>query len=154
MDIMELGAIGELVGGVAVIGSLLFVGVQVRRSAQATRRAVAQGALDASAIFLEHVSASQELSVLLFQGFDDHAGLSPEQQQHFGLLFFSELRRWESIVHQSDTGALDDADWEGLRHTMVEILGRPGLKGFWASYEQNFNTSFREFVRKCQVEGA
>ena len=26
MNIMELGAIGELVGGVAVIGSLIFVG--------------------------------------------------------------------------------------------------------------------------------
>ncbi len=32
MDIMELGAIGELVGGVAVIGSLLYVGLQVRQS--------------------------------------------------------------------------------------------------------------------------
>ena len=31
MDIMELGAIGELVGGVAVIGSLLFVGLQIRQ---------------------------------------------------------------------------------------------------------------------------
>ncbi len=28
MDIMELGAIGELVGGVAVIGSLALVGVR------------------------------------------------------------------------------------------------------------------------------
>ena len=32
MDIMELGAIGELVGGVAVVASLIFVGVQVRQS--------------------------------------------------------------------------------------------------------------------------
>ena len=32
MDIMELGAIGELVGGVAVIGSLIYVGLQVRQS--------------------------------------------------------------------------------------------------------------------------
>ncbi|NNL85227.1 MAG: hypothetical protein HKP27_06215, partial [Myxococcales bacterium] len=32
MDIMELGAIGELVGGVAVIASLIFVGLQVRQS--------------------------------------------------------------------------------------------------------------------------
>ena len=32
MDIMELGAIGELVGGVAVVGPLLFVGFQVRQS--------------------------------------------------------------------------------------------------------------------------
>ncbi len=32
MNIMELGAIGELVGGVAVIASLLYVGLQVRQS--------------------------------------------------------------------------------------------------------------------------
>ncbi len=32
MDIMELGAIGELVGGVAVIGSLLYVGLQISPS--------------------------------------------------------------------------------------------------------------------------
>ena len=32
MDIMELGAIGELVGGVAVIATLVFVGLQVRQS--------------------------------------------------------------------------------------------------------------------------
>jgi hypothetical protein len=29
MNIMELGAIGELVGGVAVIASLIYVGLQV-----------------------------------------------------------------------------------------------------------------------------
>ncbi len=34
MDIMELGAIGELVGGVAVIGSLVYVGRQARYTAQ------------------------------------------------------------------------------------------------------------------------
>ncbi len=37
MDIMELGAIG-VVGGVAVIGSLLFVGFQIRLSAEHTRQ--------------------------------------------------------------------------------------------------------------------
>ncbi len=30
MDIMEFGAIGEMVGGVAVIGSLIYVGLQRR----------------------------------------------------------------------------------------------------------------------------
>ena len=38
MDIMELGAIGELVGGVAVIGSLIYVGLQVRHSAEQARQ--------------------------------------------------------------------------------------------------------------------
>ncbi len=32
MDIMELGAIGELVGGVAVVASLLYVALQIRHA--------------------------------------------------------------------------------------------------------------------------
>ena len=39
MDIMELGAIGELVGGVAVIASLIYVGFQVRQSNSVARAA-------------------------------------------------------------------------------------------------------------------
>ncbi len=34
MDIMELGAIGELVGGFAVVTSLIYVDLQVRQSNQ------------------------------------------------------------------------------------------------------------------------
>ena len=41
MDIMELGAIGELVGGVAVIGSLIYVGLQVRQSNDNARQSLA-----------------------------------------------------------------------------------------------------------------
>ncbi len=37
MDIMELGAIGEFTSGLAVIGSLLFVGLQVRQSNRLSR---------------------------------------------------------------------------------------------------------------------
>ncbi len=38
MDIMELGAIGELVGGVAVIASLIYVGLQVRQNGEQTKQ--------------------------------------------------------------------------------------------------------------------
>ena len=37
MDILELGAIGELVGALAVVGSLLFVGLQMRQSNRLSR---------------------------------------------------------------------------------------------------------------------
>ena len=39
MGIVELGASGELVGGVAVVASLLYVGLQVRQGTAATRAA-------------------------------------------------------------------------------------------------------------------
>ena len=46
MDIMELGAIGELVGGLAVIASLVYVGVQVRQNTFAVRASAAQAFAD------------------------------------------------------------------------------------------------------------
>ncbi len=39
MGIMELGAIGELVSGIAVVASLIFVGLQVRQNTATTRAA-------------------------------------------------------------------------------------------------------------------
>ena len=38
MNIMELGAIGELVGGVAVIATLIYLAVQIRQGNQAGAR--------------------------------------------------------------------------------------------------------------------
>ena len=42
MDIMELGAIGELVGGVAVIATLVYLAIQVRQSNANTRAGARQ----------------------------------------------------------------------------------------------------------------
>ena len=40
MNIMELGAIGELVGGIAVIASLVYVGLQIRHNTRVNRAQV------------------------------------------------------------------------------------------------------------------
>ncbi len=46
MDILELGAIGELVGGVAVIGSLLYVGIQIRQNTRVVQSTAHHQMLD------------------------------------------------------------------------------------------------------------
>ena len=45
MNILELGAIGELVGGVAVIASLIYVGLQVRQNTRVMRGQAMAGLL-------------------------------------------------------------------------------------------------------------
>ncbi len=64
MDIMELGAIGELVGGVAVIGSLIYVGLQVRQGNRLAReRAHEEIARLASDFLMQMDSDDVELMV-------------------------------------------------------------------------------------------
>ncbi|NIV76389.1 MAG: hypothetical protein GWN37_16595, partial [Gammaproteobacteria bacterium] len=62
MDIMQLGAIGELVGGVAVIASLLYVGTQVRESRKAAESANNQAQADAHTAYLTAIASDGILS--------------------------------------------------------------------------------------------
>ncbi len=46
MTISEWGAIGELIGGIAIIISLIYVGIQVKHSTQTAEAAAAQSFAD------------------------------------------------------------------------------------------------------------
>ena len=46
MDIMELGAIGELIGGVAVIATLIYLARQIRQGTTATQGAAERELLE------------------------------------------------------------------------------------------------------------
>ena len=74
MDIMELGAIGELVGGIAVIATLVYLALQVRQGTQVARAQVQQESSRMSTeLFL---SADREILDLFTQAAKDPKGLS------------------------------------------------------------------------------
>ncbi len=89
MDIMELGAIGELVGGVAVIGSLIYVGLQVRQNNEQARQSCRRNAIERGRANRELtrdfndmtiVITDAELMQLLRQGMADFDALSRNDQ--------------------------------------------------------------------------
>ena len=59
MNIMELGAIGELVGGVAVVGSLIYLALQVRQSTVLLKRSNAWSPLPRSSCAKEFGPSSR-----------------------------------------------------------------------------------------------
>jgi hypothetical protein len=52
MSLQDWGAIGELIGGVAIIVSLIYVGLQIKHGNQEARAATLQATLD-SEMFLQ-----------------------------------------------------------------------------------------------------
>ena len=55
MDIMELGAIGERVGGVGVIGSLSYVGLRIKQATSTLFKASRVGYISARSRFSLHI---------------------------------------------------------------------------------------------------
>ena len=80
MDITELGAIGELVGGFAVIASLVYVGLQVRQSAIATRVGHQRSSSNAWTTVTAPLHSDAGLSSLFARALDDSESLSRDER--------------------------------------------------------------------------
>ncbi len=62
MTLLEWGALGELIGGIAIIGSLIYVGVQVNDSASATRSAVENDASGSMQSWYQEMGSNRQAS--------------------------------------------------------------------------------------------
>ena len=60
MDIMELGAIGELVGGLAVLVTLVYLALQVRQNTRSVRLTVFQASNSRAAAWADGVAHNTE----------------------------------------------------------------------------------------------
>ncbi len=109
MDIMELGAIGELVGGVAVIGSLIFVGIQVKQS---NRLAQAQARQDAARFASDlTVQITREDMELVLRGASEPASLSDVDRGLLVLRFNALANYYETLFYARERGAVEDDLW-------------------------------------------
>jgi len=144
MDIIELGAIGELVGGVAVIASLLFVGQQVRQSNRLER------AESQRTVTRDYVATMLQVdSPLLRRAVLDFEGLSKDDQLriHNWLIAFFTVAQTE--VSLSNQNLAETGDYPPVVAAMTRS---PGLGYWWRTVSPTFNEGFRRYMRVAAQE--
>ncbi len=160
MDIMELGAIGELVGGVAVIGSLIYVGLQVRQSAAAAHVASATAVMEGfnramDSIFDKESSALMREAVIAGMG-----SLSPEERFRLSSQVYIVYSHFETVYFQIQRGVTDPYVLHRLRSLVAWMQNTPGIREWWygntyddrpGEIREMFSGEFRAFVGGLEV---
>lgn len=150
--------VAEAVGLIGVVGSLLFVGVQIRQSATATRAATNAAVADA----FRDLSLVQASSPDLARAFAEHAGdpaAAPAEAQVLMLGFWRALFHiWSDVHRQHLNGTVDPALYDSVVREIVsyapdpaqasaEIESRRRLMAWaWASERFLFSTDFQRAV--------
>ena len=145
MDWDAIGAIGELVGGFAVIISLVYVGLQIRQSADASRAATSQ-AFAKQYCDLNQMIANPELSAIFTRGLSGVNGLSVEEQASFASILSSISRTLESFYFQKEKGNLEPALFEGWIIQYLDLHANPGVQEYWGMRKHQFSDQFVEFI--------
>jgi nuclear transport factor 2 (NTF2) superfamily protein len=132
MSAPRLRTLGEAVSVIALVGSLVFVGIETHQSAEATRAASVQGLEDAwRAWNLTMADPRLWGPTALMLPLDDYSKASREDQDAVSSLIRSLFAIWSNAQFQHSQGYLDVDDWQSmLRNMRMNLDGRYG--GDWA----------------------
>jgi hypothetical protein len=151
-DLQTLANIGEIVGAVTVVLSLIYLAVQIRQSTQAQRTENYSRALDRLAAMQSSMGQDDEFSLIFSTGAVDTNTLTPRQRLRFTWFLYEAFGAFEFMFHASKTDAIPEEVWRRWSAAVAWWLTFPGVQTWWASRPIPFTDSFTSFVESLLEE--
>jgi len=146
MTIQDWGALGEMIGGFAIIVSLVYVGLQVKQNTKATQVATSQAFIDIHGAIVLQITRDKEFRDIYWRGLGGTSNLEASELAAFGAWTVQTLRAWESFYFQWEAGAFDDRMWSGWKVQFCDLFGYPGIQELWSIRKHQLSEEFQEFV--------
>jgi hypothetical protein len=144
MNWEALGAIGEIVGAVAVIATLGYLAVQIRQNTQTVRLAALDSQQQYGASLRGQVIGNADVARIWRLGLQDYNSLGEDDQVRFRFLmyntFFSHEFRFDHRRHGLIEPEFRERDDELLRF----YFAQPGVRQWWETGKARFTRSFVE----------
>ena len=146
ISLQTLADLGELVGGLGVVVSLVYLALQVRQNTQSLRTENYGRALDRISAMQSQLSRDTELSRFFAKGVVDVSQLTPIERIRFTWALYEAFGAFEFMFDAARTGALPEAVWMRWSPTVAWWLSQPGVKSWWVHRPVPFSPQFSSFV--------
>lgn len=146
--LQQYALIAEIIGGVAILLSLLFVGIQINQNSEMIR-AQTRDSLSGKQIelYLAIGSSTQAMDIYtrgragLIQHADNDAAYTS-----WLFLAFANLRAWENEWYQYEKGLFEEEEYSGRKDLLSAMLTAAGYSEVWEVYKWQFSPGFQLYV--------
>ena len=149
MSVIELGAIGEFLGAIAVVATLVYLTTQIRQS---TRSMASQAHAQVAAEMQQNLRALSQDDALAIAFMKATRGedLEPLEGTKLTFWFFAFGRGWESHILQSKLGALEEVE-----APTAQILRGIATIPFFRNLLENYvgSETFKEWLAENVLAG-
>ena len=146
MTLEQIFFLTQSIAAVGVMGSLIFVGLEVRHNAKAVRSGTAQSVHDNYASWYLSLADNSSALATATKGFVDLAALTPPEKAQFVCTFMAFLSHSQNAFHQWRQGHLADQLWACWEALMMNLVNTPGGAAFWRERSYVFDRSFQDEV--------
>ncbi len=153
MDLTQLANLGEFIGGVAVLVTLIYLASQVRQSNTWNKQQGFRDIQGRAVDWVEHVTSTKEMAHLYNTGCADYDGLDEDDRFRFNWL---QVRRWatyELVIDYHEGGSMKDEILLIIESYLRKDLSKPGIRRWWVDFgQETFASDFRQHVDRLSEE--
>ncbi len=153
MTLEDLGNLGELVAGIGVVVSLIYLARQIRQNTshlsqntQTVRLAALEASLESGNRVRELLIVNPELSDLYIKGLEGYSLLDRSERLRFGMLLKNLFGALQAAYSRNEVLGLDPAAF-GTKD-LDSMLSHAGIREWWDRRQGDVGPEFREIVNE------
>ena len=150
--LQEYALIAEIIGGIGIIASLIFVGVQVNQGAQETAQNTRQMQADAYQQLTTEITALNRINIehpriiLLAVKTRDLNDLSPEDMASVSNFIIMIFRLSDLAYLQYEQEIIPEERFTSALAPLIDTVCFPAYQQVWSGISRHFVSEFRNYV--------
>ena len=141
-----IGAVGEILGALAVVGSLVYLAFQIKISNRAARQAAIREVQDLNSDFLSTINSSTENCRIWVKGCFNDVDLSVYEKFQYRSFLNHMNSQQERFYRSHENGELEEWIWVSSIGPWRRVWTSPGYQAWFKDIKHSFNPDWREYI--------
>ena len=138
-----IGAIGEIVGALAVFITLVYLALQIRQNTRAVHSSALDSTVNTISIARQSIYENDEVARVYLKGLATPEELDDLERLKFRLLVHNLMLSQSNIFAQTKFSDLPISEWQAQMTIIKRVVGSAGGSWFWNEFAQEFDAEFR-----------
>ena len=131
MTLEELYYISQIAAAIAIVASLIFVGIQLRQNTRAVLVSTSQTHFTMWTSVASPLVEDADIAKIYWQALSDFDSLTDQDRMRFIVYMSNVFRFYESSRIQWRRGVLEAEHWHSVEVNIRAFATQPGVKRFW-----------------------
>lgn len=147
LSLTDWSQIAEIIGAVAIIASLVFVGMQVRQNTSAIQSSAAQSVHENFTAFYLAAQNEPTLLAVSTKGMRDYSSLTTTEKAQFIAMFMTFCSHTQNAFYKWREGSLAPELWKSWEFVSMNFFSTQGGAAFWEERGYMFGDAFQLYVK-------
>lgn len=152
MSLEDLAAIGEAVGGLAVLVTLVYLAYQFRQTARLERAAGQRDLLAQCRGWIELTAIHPDLFPVLQRGLADLNSVTPAEKERCSAWAWSLCFLAEQALYMQRDGVIHHVSYQGFLDAALAVIATPGGRVLWSGIRNVIGDDISNYLDAALAE--